>query len=235
MKKILILSLNLMLATPLLYAQNGALGNKLVEGAIIQPQMDGAVIAAHYREWTGKRIIVSNAAQAKAISFIQPGPMTYAEAAKVLQKACLLEGLVFVDSGPNEMKLVLAQQAKQQGIPFLKEGEDLPTGDAVVSYFMRFDHISPSDGLEVFQSVIGATQSHGSVSTVPNANALVITESSSLIRTLLELKEEIDIPQSRVSQKMISLNYADAEQLVELLTPLVSGEGDQGNGGRAPA
>lgn len=227
MKKIYIILVLFVLQLTQLSSQDVVGQAKMVKGAIEQPQMDGAVIAAHYREWTGKRVIVSNAAQAKAISFIQPGPLSYREAAQLLEKACLLEGLVFVPSGVQEVKLVLAGNVKPQGVPFLKDKDLLPRGDAVVSYFMQFSDIAPDEALKAFESIAGKVKKHGSITVVENANAIIITENSALIRSLIKIKEVIDIPQSRVSRKMVALTYADADKMVEQIKLIIDSEGEK--------
>eukprot|EP00903_Cladosiphon_okamuranus_P004023 g4021.t1 len=210
---------------------------KRVEEAIQQPQMSGLVIAEHYRTWTGKRVLVSNTAQTKTIVFVQPGGISYQEAASLLEKACLLEGLVFVPSGVDEVKLVLAEEVKPQGVPFIIDADLLPKGDSVVSYFMQLDHISPDEALKAFQSVAGTIKPHGSLTIVENANALIITENTALIRALLDVKEAIDLPPSQISREMIRLVHADAgtvaEQLKEIIEAQTQGSssGQRSSGG----
>ncbi|WP_411828012.1 secretin N-terminal domain-containing protein [Luteolibacter sp. AS25] len=192
-----------------------------VEEAIQQPQMSGLVIAEHYRTWTGKRVLVSNTAQTKTIVFVQPGGISYREAASLLEKACLLEGLVFIPSGLDEVKLVLAEDVKPQGVPFIIDSDLLPKGDTVVSYFMPLDHISPDEAMKAFQSVAGTMKPHGSLTLVENANALIITENTALIRALLAVKEAIDLPPSQISREMIRLVNADAGTVAEQLQAII--------------
>ena len=194
---------------------------------IEQPQMTANILAAHYKEFTGKRVIISSAAQAKVISLVSPGEMTKAEAAELLEKACLLEGLVFVPAGVDQVKLVLSQNAKNQGLPYIVEKGLLPAGDVVVSYLMKFDHIAPTEALRAFQSIVGAVKPHGSITTVENANAIIIAENTSLIRTLIKIKDSIDIPQSSVSRKMLQLEHADAEILATQLQGIIDTQLEQ--------
>ena len=127
-----------------------------------QMEMSPAVLAAVYQDCTGNRVLISKAAMGKKVSLLSTGKMNKEEAARFIEKACLLEGLVFVPSGPNFVKLVLSQNAKNQGLPFVTEEALLPQGDAVVSYLMTFEHISPDDALRAFQSIVGTVKSHGS-------------------------------------------------------------------------
>jgi len=201
-----------------------ALGDRVIKKKIEQPAMNGTVIAELYSNWTGKRVIVSNAAQAKIVAFVQNAPLTYAEAAKLLEKTIGLEGLIFVPSGPNEVKLLLSQESPKEGIPVVNDEALLPEGDQVVTFVMKFDHISPDEALRTFLSVVKHLNPHGSIVSQPNTNSLVITEKTALLRTLLKLKGHIDIPQTGVSRKMVQLNHADAEQISESIKGIVDAQ-----------
>jgi hypothetical protein len=48
----------------------------------------------------------------------------------------------------------------------------------------------------VFQSELGAQTESGTIAAVPNETILIITEPTSLIRKMLEIKERIDVTES---------------------------------------
>ena len=178
--------------------------------------MSGEAIAQFYRKFTGKRVIVTKAAQGVEISFVQPGPLTYREAADLLVKTCFLEGLVFVPSGPSEVKLLPAPQARTPGgYPLISDVLLLPDSEELVSYVMGLDNIKPEEAMSIFTGVVSQLGPHGSIVPVPNANALIITENSQLIRTLIKIKERIDVSQEASMQRWITLEYADAEGTAE--------------------
>ncbi len=188
----------------------------IIESNIEQPLMNGYVIAKHYRKWTGKRVILSKAAQAIEISFNQEAPLTYQQAADLLVKTCFLEGLVFVPSGEDEVKLLPAGNVRKAGgYPLVINAEALPNSEELVTYTMHFDHIGPEDALSIFTGVIAQVQSHGSIVAVPNTKTLLITENSQLIRTLIEIKNRIDVSQELSTQKWVSVKHADAELTAE--------------------
>lgn len=196
----------------------------VIDKPIQPPVLDGLTIAALYQLWTGKRVIVSNAAREKVITFNQQPPMTFREAAELLEKTMLLEGLVFVASGDNLVKLMLSQDVPKTGATVISDEALLPKGDQVVTYVMKLDNISPDEALRTFSSVVKQLHPHGSIVSQPNTNALVITENTALIRTLIKLKASIDIPQTGVSRKMIQLEHADAEQIAESIKLIVDSQ-----------
>ncbi|MFC4993629.1 secretin N-terminal domain-containing protein [Rubritalea tangerina] len=190
--------------------------NTILPEGVIEPQMSGEAIAQHYRKYTGKRVILTRAVQGVEISFVQEGKLSYREAADLLVKTCFLEGLVFVPSGPNEVKLLPAPNVRKAGgYPLVSDALLLPDGEELVTYVMGFDYIKPEEAMSIFTGVVSQLDAHGSVVPVPNANALIITENSQLIRTLISIKERIDTPQELSRQKWISLQHADAEETAE--------------------
>ena len=70
----------------------------------------------------------------------------------------------------------------------------LPDSEELVSYVMGLENIKPEEAMSIFTGVVSQLGPHGSIVPVPNANALIITENSQLIRTLIEIKNRIDIP-----------------------------------------
>lgn len=201
---------------------------KIITEDIVQLAMTGDVIAHHYTLWTGKRVIFSNAALTKQITFIQKAPISHQQAADLLEKSCILEGLVFVPSGDNEVKLVVASAVKPQGLDLIIEEALLPEGDVVVSYLLKFKHISANDALNAFKSVGGNAPEHSAMTIIENTNALIITEKASMIRSLIKVQDAIDLPQSQVSTKMIELKHADAEVLAQSLLTIISAQVDGG-------
>ena len=222
------------------------LAKRKIEKRVEQRGADGDVVAGLYRQFTGRRVIVSSAARQVSIDFVQDPPLTNAEAAELLKKAALLEGLVFVPSGPGIDKLVLATggpNPKGQGLGLFIEADELPKGDEVVSYVMILSYIKPDEAVRTFTQVVGQFGAYGSIAAVPNASAIVITENTSLIRSLIALKEKIDVPSAQVGTRFIKVEYADVEALAQTLNEILNTQQQaqktagvqRAQGGAAPA
>ena len=84
------------------------LGENKIEVPIVEPKLSGSALATVYRRYTGRRVIVSNAAATAEFSFVQEAsakdPLTFAEAAELLKKAATIENFVFVPH-PNDPKI----------------------------------------------------------------------------------------------------------------------------------
>ncbi len=209
--------------------------NDLIIEPIIQPKLSGNDLADLYRSYTGRRVIVSSAAAGAEFSFIQPAspedPLTNAEAAELLTKAATIENFVFVQdsSDPNLYILTLATAGLKptgRGVSVYTENDPLPEGDAVISYVMNLNYIKPDEAVRTFTQIIGQFGAFGSIAAVPNAASVVITENTSLIRKLIELKAEIDKPSSQVATRFITVKYADVTELSTTLNELLGQQQD---------
>ena len=211
-------------------AANNLGDNKIVED-IIEPKLSGNALAGLYRKYTGRRVIVSSAAAQAEFSFVQEAsptdPLTYARAAELLKKAATIENFVFVpdEQDPNLDILTLATggiRPTGRGVDVYNENDQLPEGDAVISYVMTLDYIKPAEAVNTFTQIIGQFGAYGSIAAVPNAAAVVITENTSLIRKLIDLKAEIDKPGSVQATRFIPVRYADVTEIASLLNELLN-------------
>ena len=216
----------------------GAMDGTLIVEAIEQPKLSGADLAALYRKYTGHRVIVSSAAAAAEFSFVQPAspqdPLTYAEAAELLKKAATIENFIFVPDGadPTLEYLTLPTagiKPSNIGLGVFNENDPLPEGDAVITYVMNLSYIKPAEAVSTFQQIIGQFGAFGSIAAVPNAASVVITENTSLIRKLIDLKEEIDKPSSQIATRFITVQYADVTELATTLNDLLGAQQSTSN------
>jgi type II secretion system protein D len=206
--------------------------NKIVED-IIEPKLTGNALAGLYRKYTGRRVLVTQGAATAEMSFIQEAspqdPLTYAQAAELLRKAAVLENFVFVQhpQDPNLDVLTLATGGARPNnvdVNVHNENSELPDTDVVITYVMTLQHIKPDQALNVFTQIIGQFGSYGSISAVPNASAVVITEKASLIKSLIELQKSIDVPGSVQSSKFIPVQFADVTEIATTLTELLTAQ-----------
>lgn len=205
---------------------------KIVED-IIEPKLSGNALAGFFRQFTGKRVIVSSAASAAEFAFVQEAspedPLTYAQAAELLRKAATIENFIFVEDGsdPNLVFLTLATGGVKPNnilLDVYNDSTPLPEGDAVISYVMNLSYIKPDEAVRTFTQIVGQFSAYGSITAVPNAAAIVITENTSLVRSLIKMKEEIDKPSSQVATRFIPVQYADVTELAATLNELLTSQ-----------
>ena len=210
---------------------NGAkFGDTIINESIEELKLSGQALADLYRLYTGRRVIVSSAASQAEFQFIQfaspQDPLTYKEAAELLKKAATIENFIFVPASdlPNVDYLTLATAGVKPagiGIGVYTENDTLPEGDAVISYVMSLSYIKPDEAVRTFTQIVGQFGAFGSIAPVPNAASVVITENTSLIRKLIDLKAQIDKPSSQVATRFIDVRYADVTELAATLNELL--------------
>jgi general secretion pathway protein D len=212
-------------------ANEAKLEDTLINESIEELKLSGQALADLYRRYTGRRVIVSSAASTAEFQFIQyatpQDPLTYREAAELLKMAATIENFIFVPSAdlPGVDYLTLATAGVKPagiGIDVYNENDTLPEGDAVISYIMSLNFLKPDEAVRVFQQVVGQFGAFGSITT--SGSSVVITENTSLIRKLIELKAEIDKPSSQVATRFITVSYADVTELATTLNELLGNQ-----------
>lgn len=210
-----------------------SLGQTLITEPIEELKLSGDALAGLYRKYTGRRVIVSTASSTAEFRFVQDAspkdPLTFAQAAELLKKAATIENFVFVpdEQDPSLDILTLSTggiRPTGRGVAVYNENVPLPDGDAVISYVMTLSYIKPAEAVNTFTQIIGQFGAYGSIAPVPNASAVVITENTSLIRKLIDLKKEIDKPSSQVSTRFIKVQFADVTEIATTLTTLLTAQ-----------
>ena len=208
------------------------LGDTKIITDINEPKLTGNALSGLYRTYTGRRVIVSAAAAVAEFSFVQEAtpqdPLTFAEAAELLKKAATIEGFVFVPDAESPNLDILTHTSgirpTARSISVYNENDTLPNGDAVISYVMTLSYIKPAEAVNTFIQIIGQPNAYGSIAAVANASAIVITENTSLIRKLIDLKKEIDKPGSVQGTRFIKVQFADVTEIAATLTTLLTAQ-----------
>ncbi len=209
------------------------LGETKIVTDINEPKLSGSALAGLYRKYTGRRVIVSSAAAAAEFSFVQEAspddPLTFAQAAELLKKAATIEEFIFVpdeqDSNLDFLTLSTGGiRPTRRGVDVYNENSVLPEGDAVITYVMTLSYIKPAEAVNTFTQIVGQFGTYASIAPVPNASAVVITENTSLIRKLIDLKKEIDKPGSVQGSRFIPVRYADVTEIADTLTQLLTAQ-----------
>lgn len=200
------------------------------EIGIVRPELPAAEAAELYRKHTGKRVIMTSTASQVQIYFVQPGQMTNAEVAELLEISLLAEGLAIIPDQlrPNIVRMVASGPVEGTGsapLSYIDDPLDLPQTDQLVTYKMQLENLKPDEALRVFNQVMGARAGNGrSITAVKNASSLIIAENSAIIRQLIKLKDGIDLP-VKVTEEWITVVYADVDEIAENLNEIYNDRG----------
>ena len=109
---------------------------------------------------------------------------------------------------------------RSEGVRLYTGAESIPEGEQVISYYMPFKYISASEALTVFQTHI-LPRAYTSFVPINSAQALLITESTTVIRQLVALQQLIDLPPAKTVSEFIPLVRADAERVADTINKVM--------------
>ena len=149
-------------------------------------------------------------------------PVTKKEAIRLLESTLLLNGYAFIAVDEKAIKVISTlggKNPRSEGVFIFTDEKSLPEGEVVASYVMPLTYLSAADAIPIFEQFI-TLHPYGSLVPVPIANQVLITENSTLIRRLIEVRQLVDQPAPEVKREFVQLHQADADRVVELITKL---------------
>ena len=193
-------------------------------------------VLQEYEKLTGKTLIEDSNLMANAVplTISLPHPVKKSQLIRLIEAALLLNNYALIPGpGENTMKVInlsTGKNARSEGVRLYTSPEDMPIGEEIVSFYMPLNHISANEALTVFNTHI-LPRAYTSFVPITSAQAVVITETTNVIRQLIALKELIDVPPAATSTEFVQLVRADAERVADTLSKLLDGGGGQS---RAP-
>jgi general secretion pathway protein D len=186
-------------------------------------------VLQQYEMLTGKILIRDSnlTANALPLTISVPTPVPRAELARLIEASLLLNNYALIPaSEPNTMKVINVNTGKNprsEGVHLYAGPEGLPEADQVVSYYMPFRYVTANEALTIFQTHI-LPRAYTAFVPVSSSQALLITESTSVIRQLITLQQLIDVPPTRTVTEFVRLVRADAERVADTLNKLLGAE-----------
>ena len=156
-------------------------------------------------------------------------PVTKEEAIRLIESTLLLNGYAFIAVDKKAVKVINTTGGKNprsEGVFVFTNEKELPEGEVIASYVLPLTHLAASDAVEIFNQFI-VLHPYGSMVAVPVANQVVITENSTLIRRLIEVRQLVDQPAPEMRSEFVQLEQANADRVVELITQLLEKRGQE--------
>ncbi len=183
------------------------------------PNTPVAAIIPFYSQLTGKKMILDAGLQGEMLRIIGTRPLTKREAVAFIESSLLLNGYAVLPIDPETVKLIHhsgGKNPRSEGLPVITSARELPEGEQIVNYVMPLLHISPDEATKAFQQVV-QLHTYGSITPITNASAIIITENTSTIRSLVNLAEVIDVSPAEIANEMIKLERSDADSIAEII------------------
>ncbi len=197
------------------------------------PNSDVDDVLRLYEQLTGKKLVRDNFVQGKVNIFISKD-VPREEAIKIIEMNLLMNGFSLVPADEDIVKVIgTGKNPRTTGVPIISDPAQIPEGDHVISFLFKLRYADPTELQQVLGQYLSPPQTYTSFLALPKSSSLLITENSSVIRTLSKIIDQIDIPPAEVVSEFVPLERADAQKVVDMLKDIF--EKGQTTPGGAPA
>ncbi len=189
-----------------------------------------------YERLTGMTLVKDTSIfEGATISLVTPNPVEKAEAIRLIEASLLTNGYaIVIDPGGKSARVLPARSQNanavqfSHGITFYQSPLDIPQGETLVTYFMPLDNLTPSDAAQILANHVGLSV-YGRMTPVLTPPGLLVTESATIVRQLISIKNAIDMPStaSSVITKFIPLQHADATVVAQIVQATVSAQAQE--------
>ena len=181
------------------------------------PNSDVADVLRFYESLTGKKLIMDNFVTGKVNIFLSKD-VPRDEAIKIIEISLLLNGFSLIPAEGDIVKVIgTGKNPRTTGVPIISDETEIPSGDHVISYLFKLRYADPQELLQALGQYLSPPQPYTSFLALPKAGAILVTENSSVIRTLAKIIDQVDVPPAEVVSEFIKLERADASKVVDML------------------
>jgi general secretion pathway protein D len=195
------------------------------------PNSDVQDVLHFYETLTGKKLVMDNFVQGKVNIFISK-PVSREEAIRIIEMNLSLNGFSLVPAEGDIIEVVgTGKNPRAASVPVISDDSEIPPGDQVVSYLFKLRY---ADAVELQQALTqylsGAGTNPAPILALPKSGSLLVTQNCGIIRRLVKIVDQIDVPPAEVVSEFIKLERADASKVVDLLKDIFE-KGDRTGAG----
>ena len=217
-----------------LWAQSGTTSNQSQGTAAAQGEqitlnfqsVDIRALINTVSEVTGRNFIVDPRVKGK-VTLVSGGPLDADEIYSVFLSVLEVHNFAAIPSG-DVIKIVPTNIVKQSPTP-TEYDEPGDATDRQLTQVLRLKHASVQELLPILRPLLPPTSHFAAHAPT---NTLVLTDTASNIRRLMEIIDRIDVPDRRASVHVVYLKFAQASILAGVLSNL-AGALQSGGGGEA--
>ena len=195
------------------------------------PNSDVQDVLHFYETLTGKKLVMDNFVQGKVNIFISK-PVSREEAIRIIEMNLSLNGFSLVPAEGDIIEVVgTGKNPRAASVPVISDDSEIPPGDQVISYLFKLRYADPIELQQALtQYLSGAGTNPAPILALPKSGSLLVTQNCGIIRRLVKIVDQIDIPPAEVVSEFIKLERADASKVVDLLKDIFE-KGDRTGAG----
>jgi len=181
------------------------------------PNSDVQDVLHLYEQLTGAKLVMDNFVQGKVNIFISKD-VPREEAIRIIEINLQMNGYSLVPSDNGIVKVIgTGKNPRTAGVPIISDESEIPPDGHVISYLFKLRYADPQELQQALGQYLSPPQPYTSFLALPKSGSLLITENSSVIRTLARIIDQVDIPPAEVVSEFIKLERADASKVVDML------------------
>src|ERR1700719_334884 len=181
------------------------------------PNSDVQDVLRLYGTLTNKKMVMDNFVTGK-VTITIPNAVPKEEAIRIIEINLLLNGYSLVPAEGDIVKVVgTGKNPRGTGVPIISDESEIPAGDHIISFLFKLRYADPQELVQALGQYLSPPSTYTSFMALPKAGAILITENSSVIRTLARIINQVDTPPAEVVSEFIKLERADASKVVDLL------------------
>jgi general secretion pathway protein D len=196
------------------------------------PNSDVQDVLHLYEQLTGKKLVTDNFVQGKVNIFV-PGTVPREEAIKIIEINLQMNGYSLVPSEGDIVKVFgTGKNPRSGGVPIISDQSEIPPDGRIISFLFKLRYADPQELQQVLGQYLSPPQPYTSFLALPKSGSLLITEDSSVIRTIAHIINQVDVPPAEVVSEFIQLERADASKVVDMLKEIFEKEDKTGTAGQ---
>jgi general secretion pathway protein D len=180
-------------------------------------------------ELTGKNFIIDNNVKGK-VTVLSPRKLTIQEAFEVFKSVLAVNGFALVES-EEAIKIVPSQHISGYELPVSTNKIPRPE-DQFITQIMPLKYLDAQTLLPVIKPLLSR---QGTVFAIPSGDLLIVTDSKSNVRKILEILDEVDIGISDAVVKKLDLKYASATDVTTKVGEILELKYGKGRKGIRPS
>jgi len=182
-------------------------------------------------ELTGKNFLVDDKVRGK-VTIIAPKPVTLEEAYQVFLSVLEIQGFTVVPQGPI-IKIIPSRDVKDNPIPTATDSQN-PFSPTTESFVTQLIPLQYADANDIRGLLTPLVSKESSLLAYAPTNSLIVTDNVSNINRLLKIIIALDVEAPSAIFKVVTLKFAQAEQIANALRTAIEGLGAAGGAEAGP-
>lgn len=195
----------------------------VVDGELVQldfTDVELPVVIDTIARLTGKNFIYDDRVRGR-VTIVSPTKITVDQAYAVFESVLQVKGFTVVAGPGGARKVIPIREAKESSIQTIQGDESAPLSDRFITQLIPLRYI---DAQAITDTLKPLVSKDASMMAYPPTNTVILTDSASNIRRILDLIGAIDVETYKEELAVLKVKHADATVLADQLSQIFEAE-----------